>query len=50
MLGDLTSDVVIPAGIFAATSTVEEWLMDNWGLIVIATLAIIIVPPLLKKI
>jgi hypothetical protein len=48
--GDLTSDVVIPAGISTATSTVEEWVMDNWFLIVAVVMAAIILPPLIKKI
>lgn len=49
MLSDLTTDVVIPAGVSAATSTVEEFVMDNWDWIVVIALAAIIIPPVLKK-
>ena len=45
-MGNLTTQVAIPA----AVSTAEQWVMDNWGWIVVVTLAVIIIPPVLKKI
>lgn len=50
MLGDLTTDIAIPATVTAAAETFEEWVVDNWIWIVLIVGAVIVVPPLLKKI